>query len=280
LAHDWRKKALKPAMRSFLAAVAVLLVSSVGMTAQTAREIVDLALPTDNDALFREDGGPDFYQYVNRDYRGEKSTPWEGGRYGFVRDPLETSAGIVYTRFHEGIDIKPLRRDANGEPLDQVRAIATGKVVHVNLAAGHSNYGRYVVIEHNWGGSNYYSLYGHLSTIAVKSGQRVQKSEPIAVMGYTGVGIDRERAHVHLELNLMLATASKRGTTPFIETIPTTTVSTTGSTSPASTSPAFISLCAKTLRSPSRNFWARRKRFTKWRCRSRGISNWPNPIPG
>jgi murein DD-endopeptidase MepM/ murein hydrolase activator NlpD len=192
-------------MRPFLAALAVLMISSVEVTAQTPRDIVDLALPTDNDALFREDGGPDFYQYVNRDYRGEKSTPWEGGRYGFVRDPLETSAGIVYTRFHEGIDIKPLRRDANGEPLDQVRAIATGKVVHVNLAAGHSNYGRYVVIEHNWGGSNYYSLYGHLSTIAVKPGQRVQKSEPIAVMGYTGVGIDRERAHVHLELNLMLS---------------------------------------------------------------------------
>jgi hypothetical protein len=32
---------------------------------------VDLALPTDNDAIFRG-GGPDFYQYVERDYHGEK----------------------------------------------------------------------------------------------------------------------------------------------------------------------------------------------------------------
>lgn len=167
---------------------------------------VDLALPTDNDALLR---GPaaagEFYQHIERDYQGEKSTPWEGGQYGFVRDPKETGAGIVYTRFHEGIDIKPMQRDANGEPLDEVRAIAEGKVVHVNPAAGYSNYGRYVVIEHRWDGSSYYSLYGHLNTIAVKPGQRVQKGENIGVMGYTGVGINRERAHVHLELNLMLS---------------------------------------------------------------------------
>ncbi len=61
---------------------------------------------------------------------------------------------------------------ANGEPLDEVRAIADGKIVHTNLVPGHSNYGSYVVIEHRWGGSNYYSLYGHLSTIAVKPGKR------------------------------------------------------------------------------------------------------------
>jgi murein DD-endopeptidase MepM/ murein hydrolase activator NlpD len=189
-------------MRYFLAAFTLLLLSNVGMIAQN--EHVDLALPTDNDALFRENGGPDFYQYVDRDYQGEKSTPWEGGRYGFVRDPLQTSAGVVYTRFHEGIDIKPLQRDANGEPMDEVRAISDGKVVHTNHTAGYSNYGRYVVIEHRWDGSNYYSLYGHLSTIAVKPGQRVQKGEKIAVMGYTGVGINRERAHLHLELNLLM----------------------------------------------------------------------------
>ena len=191
-------------MRSLVAALAVFMMSKLGMAAQTQQTIVDLALPTDNDALFRGDG-PEFYQYIERDYKGEKSTPWEGGQYGFVRDPIETSAGIVYTRFHEGIDIKPMHRDAAGEPLDEVRAIAEGKVVHTNLTAGHSNYGRYVVIEHRWDGSPYYSLYGHLSSIAVKPGQSVHKGDPIAVMGYTGVGINRERAHVHLELNLMLS---------------------------------------------------------------------------
>ena len=123
----------------------------------------------------------------------------------FCARPHRDIGWVVYTRFHEGIDIKPVHRDANGEPLDQVRAIADGKIVHTNLVPGHSNYGCYVVIEHRWGGSSYYSLYGHLSKITVKPGQAVQKGEPIAVMGYTGKGINRERAHVHLELNLLLS---------------------------------------------------------------------------
>src|SRR6058998_2322260 len=192
-------------MRSFLATLLTLFVFQfAAAVAQTETATVALALPTDNDAIFRG-GGPDFYQYVERDYHGEKSTPWEGGQYGFVRDPVETSAGIVYTRFHEGIDILALRRDAHGEPLDEVRAIADGKVVHTNLVPGYSNYGKYIVIEHHWDSSNYYSLYGHLSSIAVRSRDTVKRGQPIAVMGYTGTGLNRERAHLHLELNLMLS---------------------------------------------------------------------------
>jgi murein DD-endopeptidase MepM/ murein hydrolase activator NlpD len=122
-----------------------------------------------------------------------------------VRDPVETSAGLVYTRFHEGIDIRALHRDTRGEPLDEVRAIGDGKVVHTNLVPGYSNYGKYIVIEHRWDGSNYYSLYGHLSSIAVQSGDVVKRGQPIAVMGYTGTGLNQARAHLHLELNLILS---------------------------------------------------------------------------
>ena len=167
-------------------------------------QVFDLVLPTDNDALFSGDGSA-FYQYVDRDYNGVKSTPWEGGQYGFVRDPKSTGGGVVYTRFHEGIDIRSVHRDANGEPLDEVRAIADGQVVHVSLVPGYSNYGKYVVIEHRWDGSNYYSLYGHLSSVAVQPGERVTRGQRIAVMGYTGTGINRERAHLHLELCLMFS---------------------------------------------------------------------------
>src|SRR5437773_7329514 len=162
----------------FIAATLALLLIRSTLMAQMQHQALDLALPTDNDALF-SGGGPAFYQYIERNHKGVKSTPWEGGQYGFVRDHTDTSAGIVYTRFHEGIDIKPVHRDANGEPLDQVRAIADGKIVHTNLVPSHSSYGCYVVIEHRWAGSNYYSLYGHLSTITVKPGQAVQKGEPI-----------------------------------------------------------------------------------------------------
>ena len=185
-------------MRFLLAALVVLFV-----TASLKATDPPLLLPTDNDAIFHG-GGEAFYQHIERDYLGEKSTPWQGGQYGFVRDPMETSIGIVYTRFHEGIDIRPLHRDERGDPTDEIRAIADGTVVHVALVPGFSNYGKYIVIEHHFDGSNYYSLYGHLSRIDVERGRRVHRGEHIAVMGYTGVGINQERAHLHLELNLML----------------------------------------------------------------------------
>ena len=195
LATDWREE--KAMIRFWLTTAALALCGVAEVHA------IDLGLPTDNDAIFHGDGAA-FYQYIERDNHGEKSYPWEGGQYGFVRDPEPTSQGTVYTRFHEGIDIRPVHRDENGEPLDEVRAIAGGKVVYTSVVPGYSNYGKYIVIEHVWDGSPYYSLYGHLSKIDVHAGDAVQRGQHIAVMGYTGAGINRERAHVHLELNLLL----------------------------------------------------------------------------
>ena len=185
--------------------LAVLSLIAVALV-QTQAEAGDLnlALPTDNDALFHG-GGAEFYQHIARDYKGVKSTPWEGGQYGFVRNPAETAAGLIYTRFHEGIDIRPMQRDERGEPLDAVRAIADGTVVYTNLIPRYSNYGNYVVVEHRWDGSSYYSLYGHLASIGVKAGAKVNRGEQLGVMGYTGEGLDQSRAHVHLELNLLLS---------------------------------------------------------------------------
>src|SRR3954469_1910979 len=185
-------------------AATIALLLGLSAVAPSYAEPWNLVFPTDNDALLRGDG-PAFYQYIERDYHGEKSTPWEGGRYGFVRNPVETSAGIIYTRLHEGMDIKPLQRDARGEPLDAVRAIAPGVVVHANPVAGWSNYGRYVVVEHRFDGCKYYSLYGHLNSISVHDGQHVQQRDQLGVMGHTGEGLNQARAHVHLELNLMLS---------------------------------------------------------------------------
>ena len=57
----------------------------------------DLALPTANNALYTGEYEK-FYQFVERDFQGVKSTPWEGGQYGFVRDPVETAGGnCIYT---------------------------------------------------------------------------------------------------------------------------------------------------------------------------------------
>ena len=191
-------------MRHLVARFAAILLAGLPATGQSQPEPVSLALPTDNDAIYRADG-PAFYQYIDRDYQGVKSTPWEGGQYGFVRDPAETAAGTVYTRFHEGIDIRPLQRDERGKSTDPVRAIAAGVVVHTNLVPRYSNYGNYVVVEHRWDGCKYYSLYGHLSSIQVRVGQPVQQRDQLGVLGHTGEGLNQTRAHLHLELNLMLS---------------------------------------------------------------------------
>ncbi len=109
-------------MRLSFAAVVFACSLSLSMTLQTAEnQVLDIVLPTDNDALF-SGSGPEFYQYVERNYKGVTSTPWEGGQYGFVRDPTDTAGGVLYTRFHEGIDIRPVHRDANGDPLDSSTA--------------------------------------------------------------------------------------------------------------------------------------------------------------
>jgi len=159
--------------------------------------------PTENRSLL--EGKPEsFFMYVNRDFEGQLTQPWEGGGFGFVRGPKREGGKIHFRTLHEGIDIRPVRRDASGEPLDPVIAAASGKVVHVNPLPGASNYGRYVVVEHIWNKSAYYTLYAHLGAIDVKTGQRLRQGERIARMGYTGAGIDRERAHLHFEVCVML----------------------------------------------------------------------------
>jgi murein DD-endopeptidase MepM/ murein hydrolase activator NlpD len=189
-------------MNGEMRVVALLFFASIASSfAQNAP--LHLTLPTDNNALFRGDKA-DFYQVIERNLHGVVSYPWQGGQYGFVRNPVETAGGKVYSRFHEGMDIRPVRRDRRGEPLDEVRAIASGKVVYVNHTAGYSNYGRYVVVEHRWDGCLYYSFYAHLNTIAVEAGQAVREGQTLGIMGHTGTGINRARAHVHVELNLML----------------------------------------------------------------------------
>ena len=108
---------------------------------------IAVRFPTSNTALLN-DRPQDFYMYVDRNFEGQKSQPWQAGAYGFTRTLVRTQAGPVATKFHEGIDIKPLKRDAAGVPLDDVHPVAGGIVVHASANPAHSNYGRYVVIEH------------------------------------------------------------------------------------------------------------------------------------
>lgn len=159
--------------------------------------------PTENRALL-EDRPQDFYMYVDRDFEGVVSKPWEGGTYGYVRGPQRLGGEVVFTSLHEGIDIVPLRRDATGKPLDDIRAAAAGKVVHASAEAGASNYGRYLVLEHRIEGSPVYTLYAHLASLSVQAGQDVAQGEVIGRLGCSGSGLNQERAHLHFEIALLL----------------------------------------------------------------------------
>lgn len=176
-----------------------------GLALPSAQAQLGLVLPTENTALL-ENRPEAYFQFVDRSFEGEKTTPWEGGQFGFVRDPRRIGSAIAYARFHEGLDVKPLRRDARGDPLDEVRAIIPGQVAHVTETAGQSNYGRYIVIRHDLADAGpFYSLYAHLRESRVAIGQTVKAGQAIGLMGYTGAGIDQRRAHVHVELNMLLS---------------------------------------------------------------------------
>jgi murein DD-endopeptidase MepM/ murein hydrolase activator NlpD len=159
-------------------------------------------LPTDNDALFRGKQ-EQFYMFTNRDFEGRKSYPWQGGTYGFSRNPERIGGEILETKFHEGIDVSPVRRDASGEPLDDVRAIESGRVVHVSRAERDSNYGFYAVARHEVEGTPVYTIYAHLASVDVEPGQNVTKGARLGRLGYSGAGIDKRRAHLHLEIAVL-----------------------------------------------------------------------------
>lgn len=168
-------------------------------------EPIELSLPTENHYLFS--GEPEkFYMYVERVFEGETTKPWEGGSFGYVRSPIRVGEHVVMTRFHEGIDIAPMSRDKAGNPLDLVMSISNGKVVHTSSIAGRSNYGKYVVVEHEWENSKVYSLYAHLAEITAQIGDPVKAGTVLGRMGFTGTGIDRTRAHVHLEIGMLMST--------------------------------------------------------------------------
>ncbi len=167
------------------------------------REPLDLRFPTENDAIFRDPSA--FYASLDLNtIPGLRRYGWEGGQYGYVRNPAKGSRGMIFARPHEGLDIRPLHFDAQGEPTDTVRAIAGGRVVYANRGRGNSSYGQYVVVEHTWDGAPVYSLYAHLERVDVNASDSVAAGGPLGRLGYTGRGTAKHRAHVHLEVNLLL----------------------------------------------------------------------------
>lgn len=84
---------------------------------------------------------------------------------------------------------------------DEILAHSDGKVVfcqtgHKNNpgSSGNASYGNCVKLDH---GNNYFTLYAHLSDVAVKLGQQVEKGQIIGHMGNTG---NSYGAHLHFEV--------------------------------------------------------------------------------
>ncbi len=173
-----------------LAACAGALIVTASLSAQSPFQF-----PTANHALFEPGKELSFFAPTSPD------RPWTTGSFGCVRTDG--------WQMHEGLDIRSLQHDKHGEPTDPVLATADGVVMYCNAKAGLSNYGKYIVIRHLIEGVDIYSVYAHLSEIVagVTVGKPVKAGEVIGTMGRTSntsERIGKERAHVHLELNVLV----------------------------------------------------------------------------
>ena len=168
--------------------------TTIGQT-NVPTDRISWQLPTENRYLFA-DQPKKFYQPTI-------SRRLVSGMFGFTRTS-EPEPARIFERFHKGVDIRPLRRDARGEPLDPVRACADGVVVRVNDNEAISDYGKQVIVKHDWGGLPVFTVYAHLASTAVQVGQPVKAGEELGILGWTGPGLELSRAHLHLEVVFLI----------------------------------------------------------------------------
>jgi murein DD-endopeptidase MepM/ murein hydrolase activator NlpD len=100
--------------------------------------------------------------------------------FGYRSDPFNSE----HAEFHPGIDFQ-------GRRGDEVKCTASGKVVFAGWAGG---YGNCVRIQHI---NDLETLYGHLSKIDVKVGQKVTVGDDIGKVGSTGHSTG---THLHYEV--------------------------------------------------------------------------------
>ncbi len=109
------------------------------------------------------------------------TTGWLTSSFGGRRDPF--TGGIDH---HAGLDISADK----GKP---VHATADGAI---NQAGWSGNYGNMVLVQHRFGLA---TRYGHMSRLAVASGQQVKRGDVIGYVGSTGRST---ASHLHYEVLL------------------------------------------------------------------------------
>jgi hypothetical protein len=130
----------------------------------------------------------------------------ESALFGMVREDGK--------RFHEGIDIRPAKTNADGEALDLVLAAMDGQVAYLSTNVN-GPYGRYIVLHHAAAEIPVYTLYAHLAKIepSLKPAQPIRRGSVIGLMGRTSAGgspITKDRSHLHFEVGLMLSKGFNR----------------------------------------------------------------------
>lgn len=173
-------------MRVLLFGVFVV-VSSLGLSAR------NISAPTALD-IFKhlEQGDKSFLQPAS-------SGRIESAMFGMVRN-----GG---SRFHEGIDIRSVKKMSSGTPMDLIYSVYAGTVAHLS-PENNGSYGRYVVLLHHKDGFEFYTLYGHLLSIApgLKEGAKVNAGTILGMLGQssTTYKISKASAHLHFEIGMVL----------------------------------------------------------------------------
>jgi len=153
-----------------------------------------LSWPTPNASFVHGLGYNAFLQKTGPDKE------FSSGAYGCVRN-----SG---SKFHEGVDLFPVKRAQDGRALDSVFSAMRGRVSYINNASSKSSYGRYIVLEHEHFRPVLYSLYAHLDSFSpsLKVGHSVKVAEVLGRMGNSSsFGIPLNRSHLHFEIGLRLS---------------------------------------------------------------------------
>lgn len=126
--------------------------------------------------------------YIDRERKIFRATPqgWPTvgrltSKYGRRNSPINDEGQV---EFHAGLDIA----NANGT---LILATADGTVRKAGWARG---YGQVILIRHD---KKFSTLFGHTAKLLVKEGQKVERGQPIALMGTTGRSTG---THLHYEV--------------------------------------------------------------------------------